>query len=73
MLFSYPYERSQEWSLKCRSARNARARTFLQVLACLVFSRGKVFEKCLLLAKLIFVNAHAHKEIRCARMLAKTI
>ena len=46
----------------------ARARIFLQVLACSVFSGGSVLK---MLAD--FVNARAPKGKRCARMLAKTI
>ena len=50
----------------------ARARIFLQVLACSVFSGGS-FLKMLIARKASFVNARARKEKRCARMLAKTI
>ena len=41
---------------------------FLQVLACLVFSKGSFFADCPLLARLTYY-ARARKEKRCARML----
>ena len=50
----------------------ARARIYLQVLACSVFSEGS-FCKVLVAARLTFINACARKEKRCAQMLARTI
>ena len=45
----------------------ARARTFLQVLACSVFSGGSFLEM-LAARKVTFVNARVRKEKRCARI-----